>query len=224
MAGLLASEVMDESALLLLDAAKLTFTYTVQAPWLKKAINKFSDELALNSIKVPNPNTNTTVLTAAVGMSLPSDCIYPTKLEERLSGSTDQFTEMFEVSLIPTGAVQTQTLGVWTFATTNADSIPSIQFLGATTDRQVRISYLRFLPYAGLTSATDLGAYVTWAAKGYLASKVAEYISIYVLQNAKRAQPLHDESEECLYKFIQIWTKQMQNLPTRKSRFMMRRS
>jgi hypothetical protein len=221
MAGLIASEIMDDAALLMNDSARVTWTYTVQVPWLKRAINALSDELAVSGIQLTRKVTSPvlSVATGAVTIPMPSDCIVPLNLYERLSGSSFPFIPLKELMFIPAGSSQTDSLGYWAYQGTLLNSVPVIDLLGATTNREVRVEYIRFLPYAGVVSGTDFTADIPWNAKRFLSAKTAEYITRFVLKDKVRGDELKIESGEAKYKIVQIWVKKQQGSPIRRPGF-----
>lgn len=211
---------MDEAALLLNDSAKVTFTYLVQAGWLKRAINEFSDELAVNNIPLLTKiATVVPVVAGTTTIPLPADALIPILLEERASGSTNAFVQMSPVDTIPTGLTPEDSFGIWTFQGTLLNSVPVIDVPNANSTREVRVTYQKFLPYVGLDGTTDFSTSLTVTSKRFLSSKTAEFIARFVLQNDKRARELKDESAKSLYRIIQIWVKFRQTNPIRKSRY-----
>jgi len=218
--SLTSAEVMDESALLLNDSAKITFTYLVQAAWLKRAINEFSDELAVNNIPLLTKiATVVPVVAGTTTVPLPADALLPILLEERTSGSLDAFVAMNPVESIPTGLTPEDSFGIWAFQGTLLNSVPVIDVPNASSSREVRVTYQKFLPYAGLDGTTDFSTSLTVTSKRFLSAKTAEFIARFVLQNDKRAKELKDESAKSLYRIIQIWVKYRQTNPIRKSRY-----
>src|SRR3954463_16743375 len=110
--SLTAAEIMDEAALLLNDSNKVTFTYTVLAPWLKRAVNEYSDELAVNNIKLLNKAS--VVIPTVAGTTtvpMPSDALLPIMLEERLAGSANSFSPMAPVDGLNTSITPEQSFG-----------------------------------------------------------------------------------------------------------------
>lgn len=80
---------------------------------------------------------------------LPSNLLQPLKLWERRNGSSDDFTEMVDLSQaggLPS-RLQDQALGVWEWRT------DGLYFIGATEDRQIRLRYEAALP--DLTGSSD---------------------------------------------------------------------
>lgn len=219
--SLTSGEVMDEAALLLNDAAKITFTYAVQAPWLRRAVNEYSDELAVNSIPLLRKiSTTAPLLSGNASVPLPSDALLPIMLEERAYGSSEAFSGMTQLDTIPVNQTAGNSLDFWAFEGTLFNSVPVINTPGATSSREVRITYQKFLPYSGIVDGTtDFSTSIAANSKRFLASKVAELISRFVLQNVARGNELKSESGQSLYRIIQIWTKFRQRTPIRKGRY-----
>src|SRR5256885_15202440 len=80
---------------------------------------------------------------------LPTDLLFPLKIWERRSGSTQDFIEMVDLSQhggLPSRA-QGLTLSVWEWR------VDGLYFLGATQDTQIRLRYLK--AYPDLSDATS---------------------------------------------------------------------
>src|SRR5256885_1635379 len=80
---------------------------------------------------------------------LPTDLLFPLKIWERRSGSTQDFIEMVDLSQhggLPSRA-QALTLSVWEWR------VDGLYFLGATQDTQIRLRYLK--AYPDLSDATS---------------------------------------------------------------------
>lgn len=143
---------------LLNDAAGNLFTDGVLLPYLNAAYRKVQRELA-NIQSSSSLTDNATLVVSAVASvdpsvqvgvtdatappnQLPSDLLVPVKLWERLNGSTDNFLEM--VDLTDHGGLPSRPQGVsldiWEW---RADGL---YFIGATTDRQVRLRYQKAFP------------------------------------------------------------------------------
>lgn len=219
MAGLLSAEIMDDAALLLNDAAKLTFTYAVQTPWLKKAVKELSDELAVNNIPLLEKITVVTpiIVGSTTTIQLPVDCLVPNSLEERAAGSSDKWIRMDEVGNIDPNYTPANEFNIWAFQGTLLNSTPVIDVPNATSLREVRVNYTRFLSTVGLDSSTDFTSQLTWQCERFVSAKIAELITRFILQNTKRGTELSAECQKSIYRLIQIWTKKRQNRPVRKS-------
>ncbi|HEY1423871.1 MAG TPA: hypothetical protein VGF20_10490 [Candidatus Acidoferrum sp.] len=150
---------------LLNDAQGNLFTDTVLLPYANSAYRKvqralgntgaggfLSDDTLLVVTAVAATDTSLQVsLTDATAPpnQLPTDLLVPMKLWERPNGSTDDFTEMVDLTRhggLPSREQDT-TLSVWEW---RADGI---YFLGATTDTQIRLRYLK--AYPDFTDATS---------------------------------------------------------------------
>jgi hypothetical protein len=220
MAGLIASEVLDEAALWMNDSAKVTFTYAIMIPWMKAAINSLSEDSVKNSLKLTKKtNTLVTVAANAVSIPLPTDALIPVKLEERLSGSSFPYIDMHEYLELPAGITAKESLDEWAFQGTLANSVPIIDIIPATSDRQVRITYTRFIPYAGLASGTDLTADLPWNAKRVLSLLIAKFITMFVLKDDKRLKYLDSEYFKAVDAYIKLWVKEAQGTPVRKPKY-----
>ena len=98
---------------------------------------------------------------------LPANMLYPTKLWERSTGSNDNFEPMHQVQDGLPGQQQNQVLGKWEWRNNN------INFMGATTQRDIRMRYYGALPtffsatldfnstYVPILDCADAVAYMT---------------------------------------------------------------
>jgi hypothetical protein len=150
---------------LLNDAAGNLFTDGVLLPYVNSAYRKVQRALAnvqsssflVDNVTVVVPAVSAVDPSAQVAITdatappnqLPTDLLTPAKLWERLNGSSDDFQEM--VDLTDHGGLpsrpQGQSLDVWEW---RADGL---YFVGALTDRQVRIRYQKAFP--DLSDATS---------------------------------------------------------------------
>ena len=220
MAGLIASEIMDEAALWLNDSAKTTFSYTVQIPWMKAAINSLSEDSTKNSLKLTKKIQASTVVNANTAtITLPSDALIPVKLEERLNGSTFPFSDMHEYLELPAGIASKESLDEWAFQGTLLNSVPVIDIIAASTAREVRITYQRFIPYSGLTSSTDFTTDLGWNAKRVLSLLTAKLITMFVLKDDKRLKYLDGEYGKAIDAYVKLWVKEAQGTPIRKPKY-----
>lgn len=208
--GLTAGEVMDESALLLNDSAKTTFTFAVQAPWFKRAIDWFSDELAVNSI--PLVEQVTTVFTLGPSVTtvvLPADTLIPIKLQEKANFSLEEYTDIHQIDDV-SAVTPGKTHNFWAFNGAIAASVPVINVPPADNTRNIRLLYQRMLPkIAGSVGSEDYATSLTFHAKRALGAKTAEYIATFVLKDDKRAKALSGESGLAMHRLIQIWVRRM---------------
>jgi len=134
---------------------------------------------------------------------LPANMLYPTHLWERATGTNDNFESMHQVQDGLPGQQQNQVLGKWEWRNNN------INFMGATTQRDIRMRYYGALPtffsstldfsstYVPIFDCTDALAYMTavkyarMLGSPGLADLLAEYKNqMFQLKNAttRRAQ------------------------------------
>lgn len=221
MPGLLSTSIMDDAALLLNDATRITFTYTVQTPWLKRAINELSDELAVNNIPLLEKVSiiTPTIIGSTTTIPLPADALIPVMLEERAFGSSDAWIKMDEVGSINPNYTQETGFRVWAFQGSLLNSSPVIDVPNASTAREVRVTYRRFVSTVGVDSSTDFTTSLTWQCKRFVSAKIAELITRFVLKDNKRVVELKSECSVAIYRLVQIWTKKRQGRPIRKSSF-----
>jgi hypothetical protein len=171
---------------LLNDAAGNLFTDTVLLPYANSAYRKLQraignaggggfiqDDVLLVVTAVTETDTSLQVSisdSTAPPNQLPTDLLVPVKIWERPNLSTDDFTEMVDLSQhggLPSREQDT-TLSVWEW---RADGI---YFLGATQDTQIRLRYLKAYPdFTDSTSpvlirnAQEAIAYATAALAGW---------------------------------------------------------
>ena len=150
---------------LLNDSQGNLFTDAVLLPYANSAYRKvqralgnsgaggfLSDDvlLVVPAVTAPDASLQISITDAtAPPNQLPTDLLVPLKLWERPEGSSDDFTEMVDLSRhggLPSRP-QDLTLSVWEW---RADGI---YFIGATQDTQIRLRYLK--AYPDLTDATS---------------------------------------------------------------------
>src|SRR5256885_315695 len=150
---------------LLNDAQGNLFTDAVLLPYANSAYRKvqraigniggggfIQDDVLLVVTAVTQTDTSLQVALSdatAPPNQLPTDLLVPVKIWERVSGSSDDFVEMVDLSQhggLPSRA-QGRTLSVWEW---RADGV---YFLGATQDTQIRLRYLK--AYPDLTDASS---------------------------------------------------------------------
>ena len=136
-------------------------------------------------------------------LQLPSNMLYPTKLWERCTGTNDNFEPMHQVQDGLPGQQQNQVLGKWEWRNN------VLNFMGATTQRDIRLRYLGALPqffsttmdfnstYVPIQDSADVLAYLVAVSYGRMLGSpgVAELLAeqknqLFQLKNAttRRAQ------------------------------------
>jgi hypothetical protein len=207
-----ASVISEAQSVYLNDAAGSVYTDAILLPFIKSAYEHLRNELALNDVPTLNELSAAQTITAG-SVTLTSaitDLLVPLALEERASGSSDLYVPMVERQWVPNEA-QTSALRYWVWRE------EAIIFLGATTDRQIRVRYLKDLdPTAITTSSTIFAA----NARSFLAARTAALVEMFVRQNVDNAQAAQMVADEQLRKIIMINVKNMQALPTRRRPFL----
>jgi hypothetical protein len=212
--------IMDRSALLLNDAAKTIFTYTVQLPYLNTALDELQETLEENNVAMTNEKSSILVVTTSMtdiggltGPPLPSDLIEIRGSYERLSGSTEDFQIMSRVDFLPPFTVLTESLIYWTWQQ------QTIQFLGATSNRDVRLDYMAAVIPA-FTNVLGTETIALFNCKSFLAYRTAALCAEFIGENQSRAQDLNEFSIMALDRFLAINTKGRQASPIRRRPFM----
>lgn len=138
-------------------------------------------------------------ITSATTPALPSDLILPIMLEERKTGSGDQFVPMVERERLPERD-QYETLMDWVWED------ESIKLIGATVATSVKIEYQKALGAITLTSSTisPLGS------KIFLALRTAQIAALTIGNNSERSAELKVMANTELSKFLVARTKEQQ--------------
>ena len=219
---LLAQDVMKSTAALLNDqglsnnGVPSLFTYTAQMPYLNIALGELRESLELNNVQVTNvTTTNLLVLIGDIQLTLaqlPKDLIEIQHLWERTSGMTNEdFADMTRVEYLPPYVVKTTSLIYWQWAGQN------INFIGATSDRQLRMDYISsVLPR--VIDPTDSISLIN--AETFLLYRNAALCAEFIGENKTRADSLNNDAQMAYDRFIGINTKGKQAIATRRRPFM----
>lgn len=158
--------------------------------------------------------TTLQALTFLSAPPLPADFMEPIFLEESPTGKSD-WAPMHPLKMGHTLntaiADRTEALRVWAWKN------GSIQFVGATTIRDVLVHYFASEPELTAIS-TNIGRMIA-NARGYLSRKTAGYASLFIMQDLERAAALNDEAMDFLDTILGMATKQAQNTPVRRRGF-----
>lgn len=207
---LLASEVMDEAAAVYLnDAAKSRWPYTVLLPYLKSAVGELQAELESNDLPPLYEIAAVITVNAAVEplLDLPADFVFPIYLEERAVGET-RWHPMDELSWEP-DMDRASELKVWVYR----EGV--IKLLGATTNRQVKLRYLR-----SLNQIISENTVIEVAnAKGFLAARTAGLASQFGGSATVRGENANGRAEYFKRLVISSITKRLQDKPVRRRRY-----
>lgn len=183
-----AGSIMNDAAVLLNDAARTNFTYTVQVPYINMALNELQEELELNNIPSTNETsaiipitTLQTDIGGATGPALPTDLIEIQQLWERKTGTTSDFIPMFKYEFLPKTSVKGSNLGIWSWQK------QIINFLGATNNTDVMIDYVGSVQGAVADENTSI---VFINSKSFLTYRTAALVARFVGENPTRADEL----------------------------------
>lgn len=132
---------MDDATSLLNDTQAGVFSYDVQIPFLKMVLRDIEQQLDLVGFQINLISEYVTTITAGtLFLTYPNNFFLPISLMERKAGTTDNFTPMREKPDVNSLQIQqTSALIYWDWRHN------SINFLGATEDREVRLFYTRLL-------------------------------------------------------------------------------
>lgn len=214
-----AGEVMDWMAVLMNDAAKASYTYAAMLPYLNMAVAKLLEELERNNVPATDETAEyITVLAgqtkvmpsgSAEGPHYPSDLVDIRKLSERLLGTSDTFIIMNPQNFLNERALTTALIDYsWRGQ--------EIKFIGATTDREIKLDYVREIVH---TVNDEKGIIGVINSKSYLAFKGAALCAEFIDENMERAQVLEGEAEKSLDNILGIAAKGQQKITTRRRPF-----
>ena len=210
--------ILARSAVLLNDSGQQVFTNAVMLPLYNAAQDELNETMELNNVAFSNKVSATLVVSigdtdigGATGPALPTDLIEIQALYERLSGSAEDFQIMTRVEYLPPFTQLVESLIYWTWQG------QIINFLGATTDRDVRINYISSkLPTVTVTS-TDIPLF---NAVSFLAYRTAALSAEFIGENRERADELNVYAQLAMDRFLGINTKGRQAISTRRRPFM----
>jgi hypothetical protein len=213
--ALVTNTVLTEIKGLLNDPSGSIYPDQALIPLLQKSYRELQVKLNALGISTSKEVIGTTVLLVGTkilgdGAGLPTDLIYPIELGERLMGSENKFAPMEEREW-DMDATPGNELGVWVWRE------ETLHFIGANTDRQIMIRYVKSLPaLADVTSPVLINDSQTW-----LAQRTAAIASLLLGHNPSRAEALITD----LYGFNGPWedlkatkVKRLQNIPVRRRR------
>jgi hypothetical protein len=214
----LASDVMDSSASLLNDTAKRQFTYAVQIPYLNMALDELREVLQLNNAPLTNKVDESIVVVAGVlnvgggGSSplLPTDLVEIQDIYERQNGLTEDWQPMTRRDFLPSFVQQIESLTFWTWQG------QQINFIGATTDRQLRINYISDgvpVVHAQTTQIAVINA------KTFLFYRTAALIAQFIGENKERSDDLNGFAMLAIDRLTGINAKGRQAIFTRRRPF-----
>lgn len=205
-----ASEVMDDAAVLLNDAAQTLYNYTVQLPFIKMVMRDLEQELQLagSSLDI----IDETAIAVGIGdtaLALPANFFMPLSLQEKGAADTT-YSPMFEKrSLVDLRLTAGKTLQYWDF------SHNSVQFIGATEARTVKMTYYRLL--TEIVDEDSLPDVI--GARNLLAYRTAAMCAQYIGRDLDRATLLNSDAAASLERLTALTVKNNQGLRTRRRPF-----
>jgi len=225
--SLTGAQVMDKAASLMNDTAKTVYTYANQAPYLNMAFDELQEEFELNNIPITN-ETISPAITVNIGIKVigpvdgigatgapnyPQDLVELQGLYERLAGSVEPFVPMTQREFLPHALddLPTASLQYWVFED------QQIRFIGATTQREVKLDYVKALFPADIDQNTVIGI---MNARSFLYYKTAALCSFFIGENATRAEELDVLATKALDRSLGISVKGKQSIVTRRRPFM----
>lgn len=215
---MIAADIMNRSAVLLNDSTLSSFTYVAQIPYLNMAIDELQEILEENN--VPITNKVSSILSIVVGITtinstttpaLPTDLIEIQALYERLSGTTDSFLPMERREFLPEITTITSELQYWAWIG------EEIKFIGANTNRDVKIEYVAS-KITAVTSSTNTIAVIN--SKSFLAYRTAALCAAFIGENPNRSAELNVHAQNAIERMVNISTKSRQAIVTRRRPFM----
>jgi len=223
--SLTAAQVMDKAAALMNDAAKTTYTYIAQAPYLNMAFDELQESFELNNIPITNQTTASIAVpigvtqidaieAAGVGIvTYPVDLVEIQQLFERLAGTGDSFIPMVQREFLPhaTDVSPGQTLQYWIWQD------QKIKFAGAVTPREVKLDYIKTLFPTELVGSSIIGVI---NARSFLYYRTAALCAQFIGENENRASDLNHFAELALDRVTGIGVKGKQSIVTRRRPFM----
>lgn len=207
----IAGDIMDSSAALLSDPAKITFTYALQLPFLSIAWDELQEDLVSNGITDVDEATTLPIAVTAGTVHLsgqPDDLLFPIDVWERaVGGVAADWVKMTEKK--PDPAYQAgETLDIWYWEEN------FIKFGGATSNREIKILYQKSL----LEIANENSTIPVTNCKSFLSHRTAALIA-ETRGNKARAQVLHARGDYFLAKSATTKVKDMQEAPVRPRRY-----
>lgn len=209
--------VLDRAAFHLNDVNRTYWTNAILLEPFKNAYDDFKEELIDADIRIMGEVSAALIVTTAMmdiggptGPALPSNFVVPITLWERLSGTSNSYDMMAPFKTLPKTEVLTSSLMYWSFRK------QFIQFIGATTNRDVKIDYIGDT----LSVAEDENDRINaFNAKSFLAYRTAALASEFQGEDEERAAKLNSNAQNALDKLLNTDIKNQQNMPVRRRPF-----
>jgi hypothetical protein len=215
------SDVLGLSAALLNDNARAVYTNAVQLPYFNMALAELQEEMQRNGIAFNNAVAEVEVPTGVLsiggpgGPTLPTNLVEPINLYERDTDATNEdWADMVQKEFLPTYTVQTQSLIYWAWQQ------QQIKFLGATSDRTIKIEYIS----DGMAVVTDVDQNIPIIeAKSFLQYRTAALCAEFIMENPERAAALNGNCVLRLDTSLAIKIRTKQSIAVRRRPFRLSR-
>jgi len=217
---LVASEVMDLAAAAMNDVDKTVYTYPVQIPYLKMALQELQEIFELNSAQVTEMSSVAIPVNAGVTEitfnspsqpRLPDNLIEPQELWER-TRDINPWVPMVRKEYLPhdLAGVSTNMFTYWVWQENK------IKLLESNGNNDIKIDYVGSLFPKYVRSDTIIPVI---NAQGYLAYKTAELMSDMIEHNMERAQSNGGRALMSLDRISGITIKSKQQIMARRRPF-----
>lgn len=207
-------EILDRArGIYLNDPNARTYPNDKLIPQLKAAYDDLQTEYQENGLSTIDEIAAPVTITAGITTygTLPTDFVWPVKLEERIAGSTDLYTPMRQLRWEANITPDTQ-LNYWAYRE------DTILFPEATTNREVRLYYQKLYPDFPVGTGDpviDATTNVLGHAIAALAARIAWYVHIFINQNSTLADLCMREWENEKFMVINLYVKAGQSIPAR---------
>ncbi len=213
-----AGDIFDKARFFLNDTIGAVFTDEVLLPALQMANEDLRLECEDNNIPYTNITSAAITVTAGVtdiggptGPPLPSDLIEIVEMYERTMGTSNDYLQMRRRNFLPKSEVQTTFLEVYTWQR------QIVQFIGATSNIQVKIDYIG----NSLNRVIDANSEIAiFNSISFLSFRTAALAANYIGENKTRSDELNSEAVRCIETMENVGIKNQQNISIRRRPFM----
>lgn len=191
------ADILNIVASLMNDTAKTKYTHAAMLPYFNMALAQLQEHLELSEVPVMEKTSaavsvttgQTVVAMGTTSTNYPTDLIAIQQLWERLAGSSEPYVPMYRRDFLPhyMEGIQTSDIVYWTWLD------QEIQFYAPTTDREVKIDYIR-QRFANTVGDTTLAIDIM-NSRTFLEFKTAELCAMYIGENPQRAAALKIDAE-----------------------------
>lgn len=216
-----AGVIMNQAAVLMNDAARSIYTYTIQIPYLNIALQELQEIFELNNIPVTDTVTSSPITvptgTTAIGFApvpanpnvpyLPVDFIEPKVVWERQTG-VDPYVPMTRLDFLPRYMEGVEIPQFLYFVWQNQE----IRVLPANQSNQLKLDYIRSL-FPTFVNEDDIVVVVN--ATTFLEFRTAALLAEFIAENPSRAQSLNADARGAIDRSLGIGTKGRQAINIR---------